>query len=233
MSYTMDLFEQHGLNRKQFLLPAPEESLNGYECLSSYIQRIANNHNISVVTLLESWSDERSSSMCRTFASYMYGGGKQSYRINGRTEITSWLAETVVKQDLLIKVNQMTIPINRHYNAIQLRKHLAWCPSCLSEQITTKKVIYYPLLWMPKNNTYCHQHNTPLLEQCSKCSSYQPVMAFHNKPGNCSTCFSFLGGSEGNYPYGFQAELWPEELNCALISCVKRKRYANRLRVGN
>lgn len=226
MPYTMDLFRQHGLSRKQFLLPVPEVSLNGYECLSSYIQRIANNHYVSTVHLIEAWNEGGANSMFSTFVSYAYGGGMQSYRINGRTDLTSWLAELLVKQDLLIKVNQMAIPKDDSYQAIELRKHLAWCPKCLQQQSKDDIAIHYPLLWMPKNYTHCHQHKIPLIDQCPKCFSYQPVMAFHNHPGKCANCFTFLGESENQYPYGFQEELWRRELNQAITKYVRSKRYS-------
>jgi len=164
--------------------------------------------------------------MLSTFNSYVYGCGLQSFRINGRTELSEWLSKLLVRQDLLIKVNQMTIPKSHAYKAIDLRRHLAWCPLCLQEQEKAGDDMHYPLLWMPKNYTFCHKHEVPLFDQCPNCSKYQPVMAFHNHPGRCAHCFSFLGGSGGGYPYGYQKEMWRRELNNSIAGIVMRRRYS-------
>lgn len=224
----MNSIEVQGLPpRKAFLLPTPIKTDVSYECLTSYIQRCANNHFVSAVSLIEAWSHYSDTSMLNTFAGYAYGGGLQSYRINGKTELTEWLSKVLVKQDLLIKVNQMTIPKSDGYKAIELRKHLAWCPICLQEQASSDHNIHYPLLWMPKNYTYCQKHDVPLLDQCPTCHQYQPVMAFHNHPGRCAHCFSYLGLTTSEYPYGFQKELWRQRLNERLMQTVNRKRYAS------
>ena len=221
--------ELHLPTRKEFLLPAPVTTQNGYECLSSYLQRCANNYFVSTVSLLIAWSEETANPMLSTFNSYIYAGGKQSYRINGRTELTEWLSKVLVKQDLLIKVNQMTVPKGDSFKSVELRKHLAWCPRCLEEQQKTVTGLHYPLLWMPKSYTLCQHHKMPMFEQCPSCKKYQPVVALHNQPGKCAHCFSFLGANQPGFPYGFQKELWRGELNEAITHCIRSKRYASRI----
>jgi predicted DNA-binding protein YlxM (UPF0122 family) len=74
-----------------------------------------------------------------------------------------------------------------------LRKHLAWCPICFQEQLTTNEIVYEKLIWTFETVKICLIHRTDLSEVCSYCQSKLKVLSGKSRPGFCSKCLRWLG----------------------------------------
>jgi DNA-binding transcriptional regulator YdaS (Cro superfamily) len=171
-----------------------------FECLTSYINRLAWLYRISPRILIAEEIIPRLSrsyyfqSFSRTIIKFCY---QEAMSVNsiGETSV-DWSAtiEGLTQQSGLQKLTlgewASGIPF-RHL----LRVTPAWCPVCYAEQQEKKLPIYQPLLWMLQIVTFCTQHRRKLEEQCNKCQKRQSVFSNKAQPGHCTRCGVWLGVS--------------------------------------
>jgi hypothetical protein len=185
------------------------------ESLSSYLNRLAQAHCVTVTTLIahELLPHVGPSAPARAHraAPPSRGGlrglgqllARRLYGL-GRTAAT-WvdgLEAVTGRCDLrfLTLLTWRQILPDRHVFAPVFR----WCPVCFDAWVTTGYPLYDPLLWKLKPITTCIRHQRRLRSRCRACQ--QPLTTFsgRSRPGYCSRCGAWLGTAGG-------ADLEPDE----------------------
>src|ERR1051326_2405259 len=173
------------------------------ESLSGYVARLANAHAVSVGDLV---GRELSSLASKPLISL--GPSKRQNRANshgfhGMHTIQSF-AETskrwinVLETATLQKGLQfLTLLLFDGVFSTQgvSRERRAWCPGCYEEWRTNGAVIYEPLLWSINLVVLCTRHRIPLSAKCPQCLRSSKPLAAYSRPGHCSHCQEWLGGS--------------------------------------
>ena len=174
------------------------------ESLSGYIARLADAHAISVGDLVgrelspsvkkcltsvgPSMRQSRASSHgFRAGASTINGFGKHSKR---------WidaLATATFQKDLpFLTLSPFDAVFSPHGVSRDTRM---WCPKCYDEWHMAGTCIYEPLLWNIGFVTFCRRHLVPLVSGCPHCRRRSRPLAVYSRPGHCSHCQQWLGGS--------------------------------------
>ncbi|WP_223553915.1 TniQ family protein [Lysinibacillus sphaericus] len=143
------------------------------ESLSSYLIRVAYEHNITVGDLINKIVIPE---MNKAYLdrSTIYGGNsfyEGAKTINGykdnSTELVRVMGILTSRKDLtnltLFKLKDF-IPLRDLF-----KDSLSWCPNCLSDWYSSGEIIYYPLIWYLKPIKICAKHNRFLLEECPNC----------------------------------------------------------------
>lgn len=78
-----------------------------------------------------------------------------------------------------------------------LRPTRAWCPACYQEWQQNGQVVYEPLFWALTVVDACPHHRQRLHSRCPypDCGQPSPLLASRSRPGYCSRCERWLGGS--------------------------------------
>ena len=213
------------------------------ESLSSYITRLADAHVVSVWRLirhvLSPLNHRRLSRATKCYAYPANGLGKNSQ------VLLETLQAATCRRDLhLLTLCSLQGIVSQ---PMVFRSLEAWCPACLEEWRTSGSPIYSPLLWALRLVTVCPVHLCPLDDRCPRCRSpFSPLRA-KARPGYCSNCFEWLGGSAWRPPAqelqeadryarwaatstaellaalpSLQPHLLPAALEANLLSCLTR-----------
>jgi len=172
------------------------------ESLSSYILRLAHEHNTAV-------RDFASGVICtdHRYASYPKKIGSLALtantgRINHPLPIIRVVTEILSDLTCQRYMDRLTLlPWEMLYlsNHGLLRQNKAWCPACLKEMRKKKNIkVYDPLLWFFTTVNACHLHGCHLVERCPnpKCGAIQPVIDRKMLPGYCVKCYAWLGDAQ-------------------------------------
>jgi hypothetical protein len=177
------------------------------ESLSSYLNRLAQAHCVTVTTLIAHellpHVGTPVPARARRAASPSRGGlrglGQLARRLYGlgRTAATwvNGLEAVTGRCDLrfLTLLTWRQVLPDRHVFSPVVR----WCPVCFDAWMTTGHPLYDPLLWKLKPITTCVRHQRRLRSRCRACQ--QPLTTFsgRSRPGYCSRCGVWLGTAGG------------------------------------
>jgi len=173
------------------------------ESLSSYLIRVAYEHNISVGHLFNKmiFPEMNKGYLERASA---YGGNRfyeKAKTVNGYMENAvelAWTVEKLTSRDDLINLTLYNlkefIPLRN-----LLKDTLTWCPDCIRTWEKNGEVIYYPLIWHLKPVEICKKHSRFLIDRCPICKKEVDIIRRQMVPGYCPHCSSILAQeSESN-----------------------------------
>jgi hypothetical protein len=170
------------------------------ECLTSYIARLAEEHGVTLKSLMmhvifpalgqdvtEADYYRRLSTFCEQNCS----------SLNGRSPMArQWVA---VMQNLTSceSLRFLTMLTWSEVTAIRklVRQRKAWCPACYDDWRQARQVLYDPLLWALKSVQMCPHHRRPLVTVCPHCQVTLPFLSPDAHPGYCTRCAGWLGGA--------------------------------------
>lgn len=173
------------------------------ESLSSYLIRVAYEHNITVGHLFNKMVfPHMNKNYLERSSNY---GGNRFYEgaktINGymenAIEVVGILEKLTSRNDL----SNLTLLKLKEFISLRnlLKDSLAWCPDCIRNWKNDKKVIYYPLIWLVKPVKICKEHNRFLIDRCHVCKRNVDILRRQMIPGYCPNCCSILSkGDETN-----------------------------------
>src|SRR5712691_2601044 len=174
------------------------------ESLSSYLNRLAQAHCVTVNTLIAHellpHVGTPAPARARRAAPPSRGGlrglgqplAQRIYGL-GRTAATwvNGLEVVTGRRDLrfLTLLTWRDVLPDRHVFSPLLR----WCPVCFDERVTTGDTLYDPLLWKLKPITTCVRHQRRLRSYCHACQQRLTTFSGRSRPGYCSRCGAWLG----------------------------------------
>ncbi|HGA0700397.1 TPA: TniQ family protein [Bacillus cereus] len=167
------------------------------ESLTSYISRLAKEHNILTGTLINkilapNMDKEYLIKSAKSGGNRLYDGAKS---INGYCK--NALDFSSVLEYLTLQKNLKNLTLINFSNVVSLRKllkkNLSWCSSCISSWRAEGSPIYYPLSWHVSPMKICLIHNTYLSNICPHCSKYLPILHRSCINGYCVLCKGWLG----------------------------------------
>lgn len=165
------------------------------ESLSSYISRIAENHNLAVSPLLSKVIAPMLN------IDYLKDQLRQgiikdtSHFINENSPVTleycNALELLTSRDDLrnLTMLNWQGI-----FSTKLFCRYRKWCPICLNKMKSDSKIIYEPLIWYISDIKKCEVHEVVLHDQCPNCKRNLPYLHKELMVGYCQYCGSWLGG---------------------------------------
>ncbi len=176
------------------------------ESLSSYLNRLAQAHCVTVTTLIIHELRPRlglpAPPKAHPASTPPRGGGRGlsqhlARQINGLGRIAAmWvdgLEALTGRRDLrfLTLLTWRAVLPTRHLFAPRIR----WCPACFEDQRTTGHPRSMPLVWTLNPVTCCVRHRQPFQSHCPVC--HQPLVAFsgRSRPGYCSRYGAWLGAA--------------------------------------
>lgn len=167
------------------------------ECLSSYISRLAEAHNIKVSILLKKiiaphlYTDhikkELSLGITSGSADYINEIGLISL------EYVNALEAVTGRNDIL---NLTMLNWKGIFSKNLRSKFRRWCPICLEEWKLSSKEIYEPLIWTLNDIQKCGIHEIQLKTSCPHCERKLPYLHSRYRTGYCQYCESWLGNIE-------------------------------------
>ena len=176
------------------------------ESLTSYVCRLANEHHVSLGTLVQyiiapridkpyiTTGQSRSISSFLRYADPMNGNGLiASDWVDALNALT--LREDLSFLTLLVGTNALS-----HRGLLQPVRQ--WCSLCYDEWQRLGTAVYEPLLWSVNAVTVCPKHGCLLDKCCPYCSSTLPWLAWSSRPGYCSLCSRWLGQAKLNNKAG-------------------------------
>lgn len=172
------------------------------ESLTSYLCRLAREHNVQVGTLIQYGiapilgKQYIANDKSRSISSFLRYAGP----INGNGIIASYWVSALESLTLRTDLAMLTLLVGA--NALSQRDLLQpvrqWCPMCYDVWRRQDDIIYEPLLWSINGITVCPEHCQPLKRCCQYCSSSLPWLTWCSRPGYCSVCGRWLGKASGN-----------------------------------
>lgn len=166
------------------------------ESLSSYLIRVAYEHNILVGDLFNKMIFPQMNKNYLVRSS-TYGGNRfyeGSKTINGFMENAIELSR--IMEGLTSRDDLYNLTLYKLKDFIPLRNllndSLVWCPDCISIWEKNEKVIYYPLIWHLKPVRICKEHNRFLIDRCPVCNRTIDILRREMIPGCCPNCSSTL-----------------------------------------
>lgn len=193
------------------------------ESLSSYLNRLAQAHCVTVCALMTHevvphLRAQAGASAQRAVPPSRGGPRGLGHRLArqiyglGRTAAT-WvdvLTALTGRRDLrfLTLLAWRDVLPNRHLFARLVR----WCPACFEAWATTGHPLYEPLLWKLKPLTVCVRHQQLLQSRCHVCQQQPATFSGRSRPGYCARCGAWLGSAgRGDLPPDERlgAEAWP------------------------
>jgi hypothetical protein len=171
------------------------------EGLTSYVMRLANEHSVTVGSLVSKVLAEAPNLQGRLLCpgNIAEGGdrhafGSGSYSINGMTERSAgWvdsLIATTGRQDLRLLT---LLPLASVIDERLFCKRRRWCSLCLHQWRQDTERVYEPLLWGITVASHCPIHCVELSSICHHCGSSMAPLATFSVPGRCFVCGVWLG----------------------------------------
>ncbi|MGG0720137.1 TniQ family protein [Robertmurraya massiliosenegalensis] len=171
------------------------------ESLTSYIMRIAYEHNVTIGNLINKQIVPQVNKDYLT-RSGTYGGNRfyeGAKTINGYMENSSDLVKVMEKLTSRSDLSDLTLNKWKDFIALRnlLKDSLSWCPECINKW-RSSSMVYYPLIWHIKPVKICIEHNCFLLEECQVCHEKVDILRRQILPGYCSKCFASLSLATNN-----------------------------------
>lgn len=165
------------------------------ESLTSYIMRIAYEHNITIGCLIKKLIAPQVNKEY-LLRSITYGGNRfydGAKTINGYMENAEDLVKVV--ETLTSRSDLFGLTLNNLKDFIPLRnllkEKLSWCPECVKIW-QSNSIVYYPLIWHMKTVKVCIEHNCYLIEECQVCHKKVDILRRQMICGYCPNCFASL-----------------------------------------
>ncbi|MDR4191479.1 TniQ family protein [Bacillus cereus] len=167
------------------------------ESLTSYISRLAVEHNFSTGTLINkiivpNMDKEYLLKSAKSGGNRFYDGAKS---INGYCK--NALDFSLVLESLTLRNNLLDLTLMKWKSIMSLRgllkKSLFWCPNCIYDCKLKGSQIYYPLNWYLSCMRVCLIHNTYLSNICPHCNKTPPILHRSSINGYCPVCKGWLG----------------------------------------
>ena len=168
---------------------------NNMESLTSYINRIACEHNTSTRKLIKLefipyissyYENNRAPKYCTTSARLINGATEDAEIFIKLTE--KFTQQSNLSQHTLSKWKYM---IPKGPNKL-LNIGLSWCPYCFQQMKNENKIIYEHLSWTLSSYYYCTEHKQSLSTMCPNCNRKQPMFS-DSRIGHCYKCYTWLG----------------------------------------
>lgn len=172
------------------------------ESLSSYINRLAQAHCVTVSALLKHELVPRAGKKEATDENSLparwlpRGVGTRLARMISGLGLTAerWvgtLQALTGRRDLrfLTLLDWRGVLPNRKLFSPVIR----WCPACFDDRLEAGQTIYHPLLWKLDPITACLPHRRRLLDRCDHCRKQAEEFSGSSRPGYCSRCGHWLG----------------------------------------
>lgn len=209
------------------------------ESLSGYVARLADAHAVSVGDLVGRELSPAASKPLISFGRFMkqnransHGFHAQAHAINGFGESSKPWIDALERATLLTGLRFLTLsPFDGVFSRQGASRDMrAWCSRCYDEWRSNGEVVYEPLLWTISLLKLCPRHLKPLLEECPHCRRRSRPLTVYSRPGHCSQCQEWLGGSTaGPSPEGglgavqaFDTALWRAESIGELLAIAPR-----------
>ncbi|WP_324659240.1 TniQ family protein [Bacillus cereus] len=200
--YNIQYFTMENLNKSidtsiLYSLQPKEMGTYHVESLTSYISRLAIEHNISTGTLINkiiapNMDKEYLIKSAKNGGNRFYDGAKS---INGYCK--NALDFSQVLESLTLRNDLIDLTLMNWNRIISLRellkKGLSWCPNCICDWKIKGSQIYYPLSWYISCMQVCLIHNTALSNICPHCSKTPPILHRSSINGYCPSCKGWLG----------------------------------------
>lgn len=205
------------------ILPYPERSklyllkplgLNTSMCesLTSYIQRLANAHSITLMTIIK----EHIAPL--TNKEYLYkdvlrGCSRFFERANAMNGIGEFSKDCSKALERLTKVQDLSILTFQRWEGILTSPSLCdkrkkWCSKCLQEWKLNRSDFYEPLLWSVSIVKCCPIHEILLEHECQSCGKFSSLISNQSITGYCSNCGQYLGIESSICNYLSDQDLW-------------------------
>lgn len=205
MSYQPDQYEHWDLRPPEL---APRSVLSQLrpigigspetECLTSYLSRLANTHQLTIGILLlgcliphlramPTESDRESPDSLLV----------SMHTANGADMTAAKLVRAVEEFTLTTGAQWTTLILWRQAFSRQFlqRRFRAWCADCYAEQSAGGGPLYDLLLWTLAPVKICPHHRQLLTESCPQCQKRLWTVQSRYLPGFCSYCQAWLGAS--------------------------------------
>lgn len=219
------------LNSKFYCLEPIALGTDYSECLTSFIERLAKEHNVLTGTLLNM---ELVPLLKKDYlTNYSLNGGNGfydwAYSLNGTQknaiDFTKAIELLTCRNDihLLSLVNwREVLPVRG-----LIRDTIAWCPLCFEEWREKKKELYLPLFWVLKVVDTCNRHKVKLQNICVFCNNKISMLHRSGVVGYCPRCKSWLGMSCGKvYDFKYEGDYvlseWINQNIAELIICTPK-----------
>lgn len=182
------------------------------ESLTSYLARVAFEHNTSVGHLVNKLlipsMDKDYLHRSRDFGGNRFYEGAKT--INGYMENSLSVVKAIEKLTVRDDIHKLTLI--RWKNVFPLRellkKSLAWCPFCIKEWKENNKTVYYPLIWSIDLVHMCHIHSCFLINKCPTCFKQQDILRRQSLVGICQHCLRQLDDGATKEKYGQENKDW-------------------------
>lgn len=169
------------------------------ECLTSYISRLAEAHNVSIKTLVLQEILSKFPNVYASRPSLIKSFWLYSAALNGTSASSNDWIQALASLTLRTDLNVLTMLTWQHILTprMLLRRTLAWCSHCYTEWEQVGSAIYIPLLWVLQAVTVCVRHQQRLQSQCPNpnCRSQLPYLFTSAHPGYCCKCQGWLGSA--------------------------------------
>lgn len=151
--------------------------------------------------------------------------------LNGMSPLSHEWVETL--QDLTSSERLCCLTMQTWQNVISnkslVRSKKAWRSHCYEEMRQKNLIIYDPLLWALAAVNLCSRHQTILTIECPHCQKSMSQLAQQSRPGYCSYCQQWSGGSHTQQDQIMesksqeqQKQLWRSEVVGALLAATQQ-----------
>jgi hypothetical protein len=170
------------------------------EAFSSYIARLAREHNVRLWDLLRDEILVTAREISVNTSNILNGKTINALRrigpcINGINTTTKVLQTAVAQltgNDQLLNLTMLPFSGVISPRGL-LRENHAWCPNCYEKQRQDFKIPYDLLLWSFTDVCWCLEHDYALQYTCPYCSCTIKRLPHTYQPGYCPHCDSWLG----------------------------------------
>lgn len=171
------------------------------ESLTSYIARVAEAHCVSPRKLL---CAEILAPAGKDTIHYLASPEFSGQQINSMGGLAELAATSLEKLTMQHNLHYMTMVMWRNIlSPLQLMKpKKAWCSICYKERASAGGLMYDSLIWMLKPILICQRHHVHLSQVCPHCKNYLPLLSRFYRPGHCSRCQRWLGGTDNSKTKG-------------------------------
>lgn len=172
------------------------------ESLTSYICRLASEHQVQVGALIQRIIAPAigkayiADGQSRSISSFL----RYAVPINGNGIMASDWVEVLKSLTFRTELTFLTLLVGSDTLSQRdlLQPGRQWCPLCYYSWQSEGTTIYEPLLWSINGVIACPTHQQPLRRLCPHCSSCQPWLGWFSRPGYCSLCKRWLGEIESH-----------------------------------
>jgi hypothetical protein len=164
------------------------------ESLTSYISRLAKNHNVRVSTLI---NEVIGPHIQLAYLAEKFSKGLVPNRYNLINGISTINTEFVNVLENLTGRSDIQHMSFKNWEGILstniVVKNRRWCPACLEQWKEESNEIYEPLIWSVSSVEKCDIHNIRLKEQCPNCKKELSFVHRNSIVGYCQYCSEWLG----------------------------------------